>query len=101
MPTHGNARKMTIAALSNRAAFKRSGFAMSAIEGPSDSLGIMEGEAREMYLRHRDANEIVYTVKSYATPILWVLKDGSVINPKVGYSNTTKNHLSLASLYVK
>ena len=37
-----------------------------------------------------------YAVYSYATPILWILPDGTVVEPPVRYSATTSRHQSYA-----
>lgn len=45
----------------------------------------------EAEYRH-DRAEIVYTVVSYDTPIAWVKRDGTVVEPPVKYSVTTSKH---------
>jgi len=40
--------------------------------------------------------EVVYTVYSYATPIAWVLVDGSVRLPEARYSKTTTRQQNIA-----
>ena len=39
-------------------------------------------------------------VYSYATPIAWVLDDGSVVIPEHSYSTTTSHHQGLARMYL-
>lgn len=40
-----------------------------------------------------DADEAVYVVTSYDTPIAWVRADGTKVIPDVGYSDTTNQHV--------
>jgi hypothetical protein len=39
-----------------------------------------------------DNQDVIYIVYSYATPIAWVLKDGTEVKPPVKYSVTTSKH---------
>lgn len=61
-------------------------------KGADFSTGRMPAEWRERYLADRDAGRIVFTVSSYATPIAWVLNDGTEVKPPVKYSVTTSKH---------
>lgn len=100
MATHGRARDITIDALSNRKCFKRAGFAMSAVDGCSMTLGKLPEEYQSAYRLAVRENDLVYTVKSYDTPIAWVHRDGTVVIPAVKYSNTTTNHQHLCHTYL-
>lgn len=98
MASHGQARTDTLKALRAHQAFKRSGFAMTAIEGAAHSAGRMpEGWAAE-YMAAANAGQITYTVMSYATPIAWILDNGTKVQPPVKYSMTTSQHQGM--LYV-
>lgn len=100
MATHGRARQLTINALQNREAFKRSGFAMQGVEGAVYSTGRMPAEGAREYNNHANAEQIVYTVLSYATPIAYVTKDGAVRIPDASYSVTTTHHQNLCKVYL-
>lgn len=100
MPTHGKARNLTENALSNREAFRRAGFGMSAVTGPAATLGQLPEPYRAQYRAQESAGLIAYTVLSYQTPILWVLTGGTVIYPDVRYSVTTSNHQGFARTHV-
>ncbi len=100
MATHGRARQVTIDALKSRKAFFRSGFAMKGVDGASGTLGELPQQWREAYNLAAKENNLRYTVKSYDTPIAWVLNDGTVIIPSVKYSVTTTNHQSLCRVYL-
>jgi hypothetical protein len=100
MATHGRARDLTIAALSNRKAFKRSGFAMSAVEGSAYNTGQLPAHDAAEYNTLANQGEVVYTVLSYATPIAYVTKDGAVRIPDAKYSVTTTHHQSLCRVYL-
>lgn len=100
MATHGRARELTIKALSNREPFKRPGFAMRGVEGAVSSTGRMPEGSAGMYRANADENMITYTVLSYATPIAWVTREGTVIIPDASYSNTTTHHQGLCRVYL-
>lgn len=55
----------------------------------------LSGQVESDYRAGMDSGEIVYTVYSHATPIGWVLSDGSAVVPDVEYSNTTRAHQRL------
>lgn len=59
-------------------------------EGSVYQLGRLPQEWQEKYRADRDST--VYTVTSYATPIAWVLTDGTEVKPPVKYSVTTSKH---------
>lgn len=100
MPTHGRARQLTINALQNREAFKRSGYAMQGIAGAAYETGRMPAEDAREYNNHANAGEVVYTVLSYATPIAYVTKDGAVRVPDARYSVTTTQHQGMCRVYL-
>jgi len=101
MATHGRARQLTIAALESKTAFKRSGFAMKGVEGAVSSTGHMPAEDAREYNNFANADEIVYTVVSYATPIAYVTKDGAVRVPDARYSVTTTTHQGMCRTYLR
>lgn len=101
MPSHGGARRQTENMLAAREPFKRSGFAMWAMEGASSGTGIMPEPHRAQYLKDASNNDIGYTVLSYATPILWTLRDGTIVCPDVKYSLTTTQHQRMARAHVR
>lgn len=100
MPTHGRARDLTIAALRDLKPFKRSGYSMSGVEGAVSDTGRLPKEHADAYNAAAKDNSLLYTVKSYATPIAWVLRDGAVVVPNVKYSNTTTNQQNLCAVYL-
>lgn len=59
-------------------------------KGADYSTGRMPAEWAERYAADRE--RIVFTVLSYATPIAWVLNDGTEVRPPVKYSVTTSKH---------
>lgn len=100
MPTHGKTRDMTIEALRECKPFDRKGFSMKGIQGAVTHFGKMDPEDIESYEYHARVNDVLYTVVSYATPIAWVLRNGTVVMPEAGYSNTTKQHKALCRVYL-
>ena len=57
-------------------------------------LGRLNEYEREMY----KADDVVYTVVSYETPIAWVNRDGSVHRVDQKWSRTTSKHQGLLCL---
>jgi hypothetical protein len=100
MATYGRARELTIAALEGHKPFKRSGFAMQGVEGAVSSTGRMPEGSAGMYRDNASEDMIAYTVLSYATPIAWVTREGTVIIPDASYSNTTTHHQGLCRVYL-
>lgn len=100
MATHGAAREDTIRCLRSLTPFNRSSFAMTGMEGATTEMGRLDPEHREQYNKDATNNGIVYTVKSYATPIAWVTRSGQVRIPSQGYSTTTSHHQSLCRAYL-
>lgn len=100
MATHGRARELTISALSNRKAFKRSGFAMQGVEGAVSGTGRMPAGSANMYRANAEVDMVAYTVVSYGTPIAWVTREGMVIIPDAKYSVTTTHHQNLCRVYL-
>lgn len=97
MATHGKAREVTINNLRNCIPWQRRGFAMSGIEGKFNGTGRMSTETATEYIA---AQNVVYTVLSYGTPIAWVTDDGTVTVPNERYSVTTSNHQSLCKVHL-
>jgi hypothetical protein len=54
----------------------------------------------EQYQRAVSAGEVAYTVYSYATPVGWVLADGTAVVPEVKYSNATSRHQKMTREYL-
>lgn len=98
MPTRGRAAQMTIGCLERHQPFKRSGFSMSAIVGSTGEIGRMPTDVAKLYAY--DKAQITFTVLSYATPIAWVLADGTVKVPDVYYSRTTNQHQHLCRVHL-
>jgi len=96
MATHGEARENTIRALRTLTPFNRNGFNMTGIEGKVDVMGRLNPE----HIARYNADDVIYTVKSYATPIAWVTRGGLVRVPEQSYSNTTTHHQSLCRVYL-
>lgn len=73
-------------------------FKASALSGgtDTDSLGILPEPYREEYKAAEKLGQITYVVRSYATPIAWVLDSGEVVVPDVKYSATSSNHQTIA-----
>lgn len=93
MSTSG--RKTAQECLPLRKAFKVPGFGMSAVAGVTGT-GRMSKEDAAAY--RADVGRITYTVLSYATPIAWVLDDGTVRKPAARYSATTSKHQGMLYL---
>lgn len=98
MGTRGKAREATIAALEDRKPFKRAGFGMWAVAGAERVSDRMPVRAAEAYAA--DCDKITYTVMSFATPIAWVLVDGTVKIPAYSYSKTTNGHQHLCRMWL-
>jgi hypothetical protein len=61
-----------------------------------DSMGRLPEEWRAEIKRSAErGNSPVYAVYSYATPIGWLLQDGTAVVPEVSYSVTTSQHQGL------
>lgn len=56
------------------------------------SYGRLPGEWTKELLNAVNHNDVIYVVYSYTTPIAWVLKDGTEVQPPVKYSVTTSKH---------
>lgn len=100
MATHGKAREATLEALRTRTPFKRSGFAMQAVEGGTLTLDRLGEPYRHQYVVLREAQQIAYTVLSYSTPIAWVTTGGTIVIPDETYSRTTTHHQGLCKVYL-
>lgn len=95
MALRGAGRDRVARALTHHQPFPARGNSMSAIEGKG-TTGRLEGQA----LGHYQADDVAYTVYSYATPIAWVTRGGFVRVPEVSYSVTTTNHQTLCRVYL-
>jgi hypothetical protein len=85
------------AKIRNREAFK--GNSLSAERPPYGNVygtGRLEGADRDAF--QADAPNIVYLLRSYATPIAWVTADGEVYLVGQRFSVTTSRQQSLVSL---
>lgn len=75
----------------DREPFRYSGYALTAIEGKGGT-GRMEGDDLTRY----QADDVAYTVYSYATPIAWTTRSGKVRISLATYSPTTRQHIATA-----
>lgn len=85
--------------LANRRPFDTHG-AMSAVSFAPTGTGRLPSWWVRRYDVDNRACGIVYTVRSYATPIAWVRADGSTVIPPVGYSVTTTRHQNLCRAWL-
>jgi hypothetical protein len=70
------------------------GYTMSAQNGAAYFTGELNQWERARFEAARD--KIVYTVKSYQTPIAWALEDGTVYHVAQRFSTTTSKHQTYA-----
>ena len=95
--TRGAGKSNLVKALQNRLPFKTGG-ALKGVEGRVGygmcGLGRLNKYEREMYR----ADDVVYTVVSYETPIAWVNRDGSIHRVNQKWTRTTSKHQSLLYL---
>lgn len=66
---------------------------LSAVKGRVTRTGDLPAEHREQY----EADDVLYTVLSYETPIGWVTYDGTARMPSLRYSLTTTQHQHVCS----
>lgn len=85
----GEARKNLNRAIDNNLPFRTSG-AMRGDSGQPPTTGQLNDDERARLNRDRD--RIVYHVMSYATPIYWVLDDGTHYRVEQRFSVTTTRH---------
>ena len=85
--------------LANRRPFDTYG-AMSAVPFAPTGTGRLPPCWARRYDADNRAHGIVYTVRSYATPIAWVRADGRTVIPPVGYSLTTTRHQNLCRAWL-
>jgi hypothetical protein len=71
-------------------AFSYAGLALTAIEGKGGT-GRMEGGDLDRYR----ADNVAYTVYSYATPIAWVTTSGLIRISRAGYNVATRQHINI------
>lgn len=100
MATYGKAREITVDALRNLTPFARKGFGMTAVQGAVTHFGRLDPVHVKAYTWHAQVNDVMFTVLSYATPIAWVLRNGTVVIPEDTYSRTTSSHQSLCRSYL-
>ncbi len=100
MATYGKARENTIAALRECSPFARKGFGMKGIQGAVSSFGRLDEAHVKAYKWYAQVNDVMFTVVSYATPIAWVLRNGTVVIPGDSYSRTTATHQGLCRTYL-
>ena len=95
--TRGAGKSNLAKAMHNRLPFKTGG-ALKGVAGRVGygmcGLGRLNKYERETYR----ADDVVYTVVSYETPIAWVRRDGSVHKVNQKWTPTTSKHQSLLSL---
>lgn len=81
------------AAVSKREDFNANGtLTGERVNGYSSGTGSLPEPFVTQY--QNDQGQIAYVVRSYATPIAWVLTDGTVRKPATRYSVTTSKHQS-------
>lgn len=85
--------------LANRRPFDTYG-AMSAVSFAPTGTGRLPSWWARRYEADNRNHGIVYTVRSYATPIAWVRADGQTVIPSVGYSVTTTRHQNLCRAWL-
>jgi hypothetical protein len=74
--------------------------AMSAVPGAVTETGWLPAHWVHRYRDDQNAPGIIYTVRSYATPIAWVRADGRIAMPPVTYSPTTTRHQNLCRAWL-
>ncbi|GAA4100962.1 hypothetical protein [Actinomadura miaoliensis] len=74
--------------------------AMSATPYAPGSTGRLPLAWARRYDDDRRSSGIIYTVRSYATPIAWVRADGRMVVPPVTYSPTTTRHQNLCRAWL-
>lgn len=84
-----------LAALRKHEAFKTYGALSATNERDQMTPGRLPEPHLAMFKSAVARGLIDYTVYSYATPILWVMYDGTVISPDQEYSKTTTKHQRL------
>lgn len=96
MAIRGQSREKAIEGLRTRTEFRTSTGSFRGVEGRVDTTGWMDAEDCDRYR----ADDVVYTVMSYRTPIAWVVRGGRVVIPNANYSATTRQHLSYCRAYL-
>ena len=89
--SYGKGRAVLLKALANLEPFTTGG----ALYADTYAHGDGRLNDKERARLHADANNIVYCVHSYATPIAWVTKDGTVYRVQQRFSTTTSKHQGL------
>lgn len=74
--------------------------AMSAVPYAPSETGRLPRHWANRYRDDQNEPGIVYTVRSYATPIAWVRADGRPVIPPVDYSTTTTRHQNLCRAWL-
>lgn len=86
-------------ALSDQEPFTTHGALRADDFAPNDT-GRLSGEWQRTYREQSRGDGVRYVVRSYATPIAWVLKDGQVVIPDESYSVTTSKHQGLVRAWL-
>ncbi len=85
--------------LATRGPFRTYG-ALSAVDHPPAETGRLPCEWVTRYRADAAGPGVVFCVRSYATPIAWVRRDGQVVVPDEGYSVTTSRHQNLCRAWL-
>lgn len=85
--------------LATREAFDSYG-AMSAVDYAPSFTGRLPVEWARRYDADNRNPGIVYTVRSWATPIAWICATGQIVIPDVGYSISTTRHQNLCRAWL-
>ena len=96
--TRGAKRANLVRALQDHLPFRTSG-ALKGIACNDGITGMLRGSDLDRY--HADANKIIYVVKSYNTPIAWIVEDGTVYNVGMSFTRTTSAHQGTVRCYLK
>lgn len=75
--------------------------AMSAVAYASSFTGRLPVDWVQRYDADNRNPGIVYTVRSWATPIAWVRATGRVVIPDVSYSVSTTRHQNLCRAWLR
>jgi hypothetical protein len=84
-----------VRAIQDRGHFVASGHMTGRSGGGLAADHQLRGEALAAYEAALADGSVRYTVYSYATPIGWVLADGTTMVPDIYYSKTTTRHQNL------
>lgn len=81
-----------IAQIRNHEVFNQSNLRGRTIEHYDGGKGRLSGDDRTTWDMHSNAGKIAYVITSWATPIAWVLDDGTKFLVEEGHSQSTRSH---------